>query len=257
MDSIMTVPGVAASSRGHILIADDEDSVLLSTSELLQREGFTCQCARDAAEAARLLETETFDLLLSDIRMPGNQDLDLIRQVPKLNAGLPVILMTGYPSMPTAMQAIQLPVFAYMVKPIDFDELLQNVHRGVSFRRVATTLSTVSDRLQGWITGMQDIRQQFEASPQAAAQGTFYGALALTLGNMAGALLDLQELFKLAMGLDHRDPNNCQVPNCPRIEALEKALAEGIQVLEATKGAYRSKELGALRQRFEALLPQK
>jgi len=240
---------------GRILIADDEESVLRSTAELLRRQGFACDCAQSAAEAISLLEAHRFDLLVSDIRMPGNQDLDLIRRIPALNPGMPVILMTGYPSMPTAMQAIQLPVFAYLIKPIDFDELLEQVRRGVAFRRVGASLASVTDRLTTWVADMQEVRSAFEASPQASAQGTFNGALALTLGNTAGALMDLQELFQLAMGLDQRGPR-APLPNDPRMEALENALAEGIQILEATKNAYRSKELGALRQRFEALLPK-
>ena len=255
MDRI-SEPEAQPAGSGRILIADDEESVLRSTAELLRRQGFACDCAQNAAEAAALLEANRYDLLLSDIRMPGNQDLDLIRRIPVLNPGMPVILMTGYPSMPTAMQAIQLPVFAYLVKPIDFDELLQQVQRGVAFRKVGSTLQSVSDRLQNWVTDMQEVRRAFEASPQAAAQGTFHGALALTLGNTAGALLDLQELFKLAVGLEPSGGKPAAVPNDPRTEALENALAEGIQILEATKNVYRSKELGALRQRFEALLPR-
>ena len=240
---------------GRILVADDEDSVLRSTAELLRRQGYLCDCAEDAAEAVELMAAHRYDLLLSDIRMPGNLDLGLIEKIPSLNPGMPVILMTGYPSMPTALQAIQLPVFAYLIKPIDFEELLYQVRRGIAFRKVGNTLHSVTERLQTWVDDMRQVRRAFEASPQAAAQGTFHGALALTLGNTARAVLDLQELFQLAMGLE-AGPRPRPVPNDPRTEALERALSEGIQILEATKNVYRSKELGALRQRFEALLPK-
>jgi len=239
---------------GRILLADDEELLLAFLSERLRREGYACDCAADGAEAVRFLATQTYDLLVSDINMPGNEDLDLIRSVPRLNAGLPVILMTGNPSMPTAIQSIGLPVIAYLIKPLVFETLLREVHRGVSFRKVAHRLDAVAERLQGWVEDMGEVRRAFEASPQAASQGAMFGALALTIGNTAGALLDLQELFKLAVSIDPQHPDHCAVVNCPRLEALELALTDGIRVLENTKDAYRSKELGALRKRYEALV---
>jgi len=239
---------------GRILLADDEELLLAFLSERLRREGYACDCAADGAEAVRFLATQTYDLLVSDINMPGNEDLDLIRSVPRLNAGLPVILMTGNPNMPTAIQSIGLPVIAYLIKPLDFTVLLREVQRGVSFRKVATTLASFSDRLQGWVDDMGQVRREFEASPQATSQAAMFGALALTIGNTAGALLDLQELFKLAVSVDPRRPDLCEVVNCPRLEALERAVADGIDVLERTKDSYRSKELGALRKRYEMLI---
>ena len=106
--------------KPRILIADDEESFLLSTGELLRLEGFEVHTAHDGREAAAMLNGQTFDLLITDIRMPGNQDLDLVRYAQAQNDILPVIMVTSYPSMPTAMQAMQLSVIAYLIKPMDF-----------------------------------------------------------------------------------------------------------------------------------------
>ncbi len=253
----MANTNAAFTRPGHVLVADDDEDVRHYSRLMLQRNGFTCDCASDADEATRLLASRDYDLLISDIQMPGNQELEFIRSVSKLRAGLPVILITGYPSLPTAMQAIHLPVFAYLVKPINFDELMRQVQKGLAFHRVSSTLHGVTDRLRGWIVDTDHIRKEFEASPQATVKGTFFGAMTLTMGKMADTLLDLQELFKLAVELDPGHSIEDALPNSPRMEALEKALMEGIQVLEASKDTYRSKELGALRRRFEALLPPK
>jgi len=114
-------------NHGQVLLADDEEIYLLSTADLLRQEGFSVDCAKDAYEAARLLREFRYDVLISDIRMPGNPDMSLIQGIPEPNAGIPVILMTGYPSAPTAIQAIDLSVLAYLVKPIDFEDLLLRV----------------------------------------------------------------------------------------------------------------------------------
>ena len=232
-------------SRGRILLVDDEDLLLAFLAERLRREGYTCDCAGAGPEAIRLLGAHTYDLLVSDLNLPGNEDLDLIRSVPRLNPGLPVILMTGNPSMPTAIQSIGL----------EFEVFLQEVHRGVSFRRIGTALGSVTDRLKGWVEDMGQVRRTFEASPQATSQGALFGALALTIGHTAGALLELEELFKWVVTIDARKAEHCEVVNCPRLEALERAVSDGIEVLEGTKDAYRSKELGLLRKRFETLVP--
>ena len=93
-------------SHGQLLLADDEEIFLQSTADLLRLEGFSVDCAKDAHEAARLLREFRYDVLISDIRMPGNLDLALVHGISEPNAGIPVILMTGYPSAPTAIQAI-------------------------------------------------------------------------------------------------------------------------------------------------------
>ncbi len=79
--------------RGRILIADDEETFLLSTIDLLRREGYECDGVKDAEAAVEVLSNKAFDLLVSDIRMPGNMELELIESV----KGLSVIIVTGYP----------------------------------------------------------------------------------------------------------------------------------------------------------------
>ena len=80
---------------GSILIADDEETFLRSTARLLHREGYDCDCALDADRAVEMLRTGRYDLLIADIKMPGNPNLKLVRDVQQLAAGMPVILVTG------------------------------------------------------------------------------------------------------------------------------------------------------------------
>jgi len=110
--------------RGRILIADDEESVLLSTADLLRIEGYECACASDAKMAAHLLRRKKFDLLIADIKMQGNSDLQLIKKLPEIAPRMPVILVTGYPSLSSAVQSTELPVVGYLIKPFEFSELL-------------------------------------------------------------------------------------------------------------------------------------
>ena len=119
-------------SRGRILIADDEPTFLNSTAELLRREGFTVDTVDDAASALAAISAATYDLLITDLEMPGNADLDLVQQVAHLSGGLPIIIITGFPSVRSAVASIELPVAAYLVKPVHFPELLKRATSALS-----------------------------------------------------------------------------------------------------------------------------
>ncbi|MHB8957585.1 MAG: response regulator [Pirellulaceae bacterium] len=99
---------------GSILFVDDEETFRESTCRLLRREGFDCHGAADADEGLSILRANRFDLLVADIRMPANPELRIVRAARELDHTMPVILMTGYPSMETAIHSVELSVAAYL-----------------------------------------------------------------------------------------------------------------------------------------------
>ncbi|AMW06415.1 response regulator [Gemmatimonas phototrophica] len=243
-------------SRGRILIADDEPTYLASTAELLRREGYTVDTVEDAAGALEAITAATYDLLITDLEMPGNADLDLVQQVAHVSGGLPIIIITGFPSVRSAVASIELPVAAYLVKPVHFPELLKRVSSAVARFRSYQAMQTAEARLR-------EYRQQFEppavpgALPLAAAGDARTGVdsfLALTLRNVMGSLTDLEQLGRALAGQPLPDAHPCQLINCPRGAQLQAALEETIAVLEETKGAFKSKTLGDLRHKLELLL---
>jgi len=145
----------------RILIADDEESFLYSTADILRREGYDCSCALDARAATEMLRKESYDLLIADIKMQGNADLEFIKALPRIADGMPVILVTGYPSLNSAIESIQLPVVGYLVKPFELDELLVRVKDVITStglfktRRLAKALQKIANDLKevGVLTG--------------------------------------------------------------------------------------------------------
>jgi DNA-binding NtrC family response regulator len=123
------------STRMHvarILIADDEPLYLRTTGDLLRREGYDCVCVPDADEAKRRLHTEPFDLLLSDLNMPGNLRMELLRDHRQHRKQIPVIVVTGAPSLPTAIESVRLGITDYLLKPVKFEGLLASVRRALA-----------------------------------------------------------------------------------------------------------------------------
>jgi len=145
----------------RILIADDEESFLYSTADILRREGYDCSCASDAIAATEMLRKESYDLLIADIKMQGNSDLEFIKALPQIAGEMPVILVTGYPSLNSAIESIQLPVVAYLVKPFELNELLVRVKDVITgkghfkTRRLEKALQKMANDLEevGLLTG--------------------------------------------------------------------------------------------------------
>jgi FixJ family two-component response regulator len=240
-------------SRGRILIADDEPTFLTSTAELLRREGFTVDTMEDAQGALAAIAAEQYDLLITDLEMPGNADLDLVQQVAHVSGGLPIIIITGYPSVRSAVASIELPVAAYLVKPVHFPELLKRVSSAVARFRSYQAMQNAETRLR-------EYRQQIDPPSLPAPTPSGDGRhevdmfLALTLRNVMGSLTDLEQLGRALAGKPTLEAHPCQLMNCPRGAQLQSALEETIAVLEETKGAFKSKKLGDLRHKLELLL---
>ena len=90
-----------------ILIADDNETLLLVTADLLRQEGYECYYAPEAMTAIDTLKSVKFDLLISDVNMPGNTGLELIKRLREVAAGMPVILITGGPLSDTQSQSLK------------------------------------------------------------------------------------------------------------------------------------------------------
>lgn len=121
----MTEPTTAK----RILVADDEPLYLRTTGQLLRKAGYECVCVPDADAALDKLRSEPFDLVLSDLNMPGNLKLELLQQGRSKWPDIPLIVITGVPSLPTAIESVRLGIADYLLKPVKFEDLLASVGR--------------------------------------------------------------------------------------------------------------------------------
>ena len=116
-------------SAKRILIADDEPLYLRTTGQLLRKAGYECVCVPDADAALDKLRSEPFDLVLSDLNMPGNLKLELLQQGRSQWPDIPLIVITGVPSLPTAIESVRLGIADYLLKPVKYEDLLASVGR--------------------------------------------------------------------------------------------------------------------------------
>jgi DNA-binding NarL/FixJ family response regulator len=212
------------SESGHILIADDEEPFMHSTAALLRREGYECACAPDAATVAAMLQKDTYDLLIADIKMPGNRNLELIRELPRIAEGLPVILVTGYPSLQSAIQSIQLPVVAYLVKPFDFGNLQTEVRSAIERSRGYRALRCMQQRVQGWYRDLESFSQLMRAKPDETSADV-NAFITLTLCNLSNCLAELRHLSQ-APALRSTESADCPLHERPQQAMLTTDLPD-------------------------------
>jgi len=120
-----------------ILIVDDEESVRDSLYNWFIEDGYEVDCAADAKEALAKIESVKFDIILSDIKMPGMDGLEMHRRVKAIDSSAIVIVMTAFASVETAVQALKDGAFDYITKPFDPDDLthlIRNAARQISLR---------------------------------------------------------------------------------------------------------------------------
>ena len=239
---------------GKILIADDEEVFLSSTADLLRREGYECDCASDASTVVELLNSSLkYDLLISDINMSGNPELELVKDLPKIAKGMPVVLVTAYPSINSAIQSIKLPVVAYMIKPFDFKALLTQVKESIENYRTYRTVCGTQRRLQDWNHDIDNIEKLMNKTYGDTSSETISAFFTLTLRNIVDSLLDLRNLTDEIINQSGEQYKSKFVDSSD-VANLKNGLIESIDVLEKTKRAFKSKDLGELRKKLKSLL---
>lgn len=242
------------SARGRILIADDEPTFLTSTADLLRREEYVVVTARDADAALAVIREGDFDLVISDLEMPGNTDLRLVRTLAEEAGGLPVIIVTGCPSADSAIASIELPVAAYLRKPVDWPELRRRVDASIGRFRTYRAMRRAEEQL----AALREEYQQATPPSQMVKVGRASQVdafLALALRNVMGSLSSLETLDN-ALQARPAEATPCELINCPRGLQLEQLLRDTFAMLDESKGSSKSSTLASLRERLELVLQE-
>jgi DNA-binding NtrC family response regulator len=135
-------------SRISILVVEDERGLCAGVQEALSREGYIVDTANDAAAALARVEKRLYNLILTDVKMPGTTGLDLMKQVKARCPDTMFILMTAYGTVESAVQAIKGGAYDYLAKPLDMQRLRVLVQKALEFQAVVAENNELRLRLQ-------------------------------------------------------------------------------------------------------------
>lgn len=229
-----------------LLLADGNDTFRSDLTALLGGHGYHCGEVANASSALAALKTGTFDALITDLQLPGNAGLDLVKTVSELTPGLPIVILTGQPSVETAIRAVGLPVIAYLIKPPPVDELLTVLRGSVASYRRLRWVDESCARLRQWESKLGTLAESLRR-PRPMGEIPLTDPFRLTLQHV---MLELGTLDH-SLAAWRREARH---PGGRREAELASAIRHAIGVLEQTKQNFKSQRLADLRRQLADLL---
>ncbi|MGH7830982.1 MAG: sigma-54-dependent transcriptional regulator, partial [Candidatus Binatia bacterium] len=132
----------------RILIVDDEENLTALFKRILQKEGYEPHCACSGIEALEKLERESFDLVITDLKMPGMDGLELLQRGKAVHSAVPFVMLTAYGTIPSAVAAMREGAYDYLIKPVDTEELKLAVKKALELRRLSRELERLRRQLR-------------------------------------------------------------------------------------------------------------
>ncbi|MEJ2545892.1 MAG: response regulator, partial [Calditrichaceae bacterium] len=115
--------------KANILIVEDEQAIRDALNMVLEEEGYQTQTASNGKEAMELVNKSDFDILITDLKMPEMDGMTLTRQVQQICPQTSVIIITAHGSLESAIEALRIGAYDYILKPFDFDDVLYKIKR--------------------------------------------------------------------------------------------------------------------------------
>ena len=132
----------------NILVVDDDEIIREVVTSLLIREGYGVRAAKDGLDAVTILKTEEVQLVITDLRMPGADGIEVLRESIKMDADRPVIILTAYGTIDTALKAIREGAYDYMTKPFKMEEMIIRVNNAYERTQMVLKIKTLSKILR-------------------------------------------------------------------------------------------------------------
>src|ERR1039458_7834064 len=135
-------------ARGKVLIVDDDESMRIACAQALEQTGFSVASAADGEQALAIAFCQSFDVALLDLRMPGPPGMEVLRRLKQDSPNLMVIIMTGYPTIDSAVEAVKSGAYNYLPKPFTPEALTAIVSKAVTARRRVLEYACISEELE-------------------------------------------------------------------------------------------------------------
>ncbi|MCA9240379.1 MAG: sigma-54-dependent Fis family transcriptional regulator, partial [Planctomycetales bacterium] len=133
-------------TTGSVLIVDDDRQMCELIETDLRLRGYEARWCQSAADALRMIRELNFDVVLSDVRMPGTSGLQLCDELQRTRPDLPVVVMTAFGSMETAVAAMRAGAYDFITKPVELDMLALTIGRAVERSQLGRQVKLLSER---------------------------------------------------------------------------------------------------------------
>jgi len=181
----------------RVLVVDDEQSVTVTMAAILEMDGYSVATALRGVDALELIERETFDLVLTDLRLDDFDGMDVLAAARRRSPDTVGIVLTGYASLESAVKALREGAYDYMLKPADVEELRATVARGIERRKLGQQLR---ERVADLESANRTINELNEGLQDRIAKAT--ADLQARVRDLDAARAELQESYEKLQELD-------------------------------------------------------
>jgi two-component system response regulator HydG len=160
--------------KTRVLVIDDDGALAEAAAESLERSGYACTVAVSGTEGLRTLESEEFDVVLTDLVLRDSSGLDIVRRVKAASPETEIIVMTGYPSYETALEALNEGAYDYLNKPIDLNILRAKLRKAVEKQKLVRSNVELKRQLdkrfgfEGIVGGSEKMQAIFDTLRQVS-----------------------------------------------------------------------------------------
>lgn len=157
---------------GRVLVVDDEAGLRHTLTRILKLAGCEVNCAEDGFEALRLLGANRYDLVYLDIRLPGMDGLQTLRDIRATSPQLPVILLTAYGSLSTALEALRLGATDYLLKPLDPDVFIARTRMILQEQVIERRRQEINEQIELLQAELKALDAKYPSSSESAQDET-------------------------------------------------------------------------------------
>jgi DNA-binding NtrC family response regulator len=134
--------------RGRVLIVDDEKLMRVSLENQLKKEGFFVKAMKTAGDALKYVRNEDYDIIVSDLRLPGLDGIEFLKEIKSISLKTIVIIMTAYGTVESAVTAMREGAFDYICKPFSTDELIIKLERALTYQKATSEVTRLRSEIQ-------------------------------------------------------------------------------------------------------------
>ena len=209
----------------NILVVDDEESMRITLSAILEEEGYQVVAFGNGAQALEYIDRGPVDLVISDLKLPDMSGLEILAELKHVNPDTPFILVTGYASLETAIEAVNQGAFAYHVKSLDVRTLLSSIRNAIKQHQLSIENRSLMESLQ---RSNMELSQARDSALQASrAKSEFLANMSHEFRTPLNAIIGYSEMLTEQAG---------DVRQGDIIPDLRKILGSGKQLLELIDG---------------------
>lgn len=240
-------------NSGRIIIVGKNGEWINSICDSLGTENYELHCIQDFTTDGLSTSSQEYHVMIVAIEDDPESQRRVIREIFHEKVSIPVIVIAKYFSPEFLLQAFTLPIITCFVYPVAPEPLKKSVADAIQINQISKANHLIRQQIGEWDKQLAVIEKNCTSNSRSARFFSVSDFMDISFYNILNIIKDIRFLTKSLLN-PNVEPEACHMMDCPRLDILNKVLHETIDVLELTKNAFKSRELGLIRRKLEGIM---